>query len=417
MLRIQRWRDDEDGAAAVFVAFVLVVIFGAGMLAIDAGSLWTTRRQVVTATDSAALAAAAYFAQNPSEACSDPDAATPEAQTLLDENGAVMAVTDVSPEATCTAGNVRVEATRDVPLFFAPLFGTTSTQAASSAAAEWGPTNIGTGLRPIAVCVDDPHVVEWIALKTNGMTQAAYDLLLGTDDGDALGDMYDARYDHPTEGYVTGNEQTGTYDQAGVVHRIAFEKFKNPTACDSASGNWGWLCFAEKTKCGASNISDWIDTGYPKPVDLGDVAEGDEDCNVETTSSNEDCLSHTGATASTQAALDKLVCEGSKDADACDAAGKSFPILLFDEVTGTGKADYSPAAFLGVVLRGYNRVTGTGCDKNPDKCGWFDFEFIDYVASGPVGPVNPLLPTISSFGLCGVDHDVAGLTGRCEYGN
>jgi hypothetical protein len=417
MLRIQRWRDEEDGAAAIFVAFVLVVIFGAGMLAIDAGSLWTTRRQVVTATDSAALAAAAYFAQNPSEACVDPDAGTPEAQTLLDENSAIMTGTpDVSPNATCTAGSVRVEATRNVPLFFAPLFGTTSTQAASSATAEWGPTNLGSGIRPIAVCVHDPHVVEWIALQNNTLTQGAYDLLRGTDDGDALGDMYDARYDHPTEGYVTGKEKTGTYDQAGVVHRIAFEKFKNPTACGSSSGNWGWLCFAEKTKCGASNLKTWLEEGYHKSVDLGSAAPNDEDCDLDK-AGFQDCLSHTGAIAATEAALDALVCPGTHDADTCDAAGKSFPLQIFDEVSGTGKSEYSPAAFLGVVLRGYNRVTGGGCDKDPTKCGWFDFEFIDYVTSGPVGPVNPLLPTITSFGLCGIDHDTAGFTGRCDYGN
>lgn len=416
-MRAGRWRDDEEGAAAVFVAFVLVVVFGAGMLAIDAGSLWTTRRQVITATDSAALAAVAHFAENTGVACSNPNAATPEAQTLLDENEAVMTGTpEVKP--TCPggrSGSVRVEATREVPLFFAPLFGRTSSQAASSATAEWGPTNIGTGIRPIAVCVADPHVVEWIALKNNTLTQELYDGLRGIDDGDALGDMYDARYDHPTEGYVTGKGAKGTYSQAGVVHRIAFEKFKNPTACGSSSGNWGWLCFAERTKCGASSIKTWLEAGYHENVDLGEAAPGDEDCDLGT-AGYQDCLSHTGAIAATEAALDALVCPGTQDPESCDAAGKSFPIQIFDEVSGSGKSDYSPAAFLGVVLRGYYRVTGAGCDTNPTKCGWFDFEFIDYVTSGPVGPVNPLLPTISSFGLCGVDHDVAGFTGRCDYG-
>lgn len=413
---VNRWRCEEEGAAAVFVALVLIVIFGAGMMAIDAGSLWTTRRQAITATDAAALAAAAHFAGDPSAACSDPSAATPEAQTLLDENQAVMTGTP-DLNASCPggkSGNVRVEATREVPLFFAPLLGHTSAQAASSATAEWGPTAVGTGIRPIAICVEDPHVVEWIALKNGSLTEVVYNGFRGTDDGDALGDMYDARYDHPTEGYVDGSGTKGAYPSAGVVHRLAFEKFKNPTACGAASGNWGWLCFAEKTKCGASKIGSWLLDGYPKNVDLGTAAPDDEDCAPEDPG-YADCLSQPGAINATKAALDQLVCSGSQNASACDAAGKAFPILLFDEVSGAGKSEYSPVAFLGVVLRGYSDTTGGGCDKKPDKCGWFDFQFVDYVTSGAVGPVNPLLPSISSFGLCGVDHDVAGFTGRCDY--
>src|SRR3954463_5276445 len=52
----------ERGAVAVVVALLAIVLFGAAAYAIDAGNLWQTRRNMVTATDAGALAAAGKFA-------------------------------------------------------------------------------------------------------------------------------------------------------------------------------------------------------------------------------------------------------------------------------------------------------------------------------------------------------------------
>ncbi|MFA9445199.1 pilus assembly protein TadG-related protein [Egicoccus sp. AB-alg6-2] len=56
--------NQEDGAVAVIVALLLVVLVGVGALAVDAGNLYWERRALQNGADAAALAAAQDFASN-----------------------------------------------------------------------------------------------------------------------------------------------------------------------------------------------------------------------------------------------------------------------------------------------------------------------------------------------------------------
>ena len=55
-------RPEERGAVAVIVAIMALLLFAAAAYAIDLGNLWQTRRNMVTASDAAALGAAEKFA-------------------------------------------------------------------------------------------------------------------------------------------------------------------------------------------------------------------------------------------------------------------------------------------------------------------------------------------------------------------
>ena len=67
----------EDGATAVLVAICLLLLVGAGAIAIDLGSAWTTKRSLVVDTDSAALAGARVLA-DPGGDCAAAEVAAAE---------------------------------------------------------------------------------------------------------------------------------------------------------------------------------------------------------------------------------------------------------------------------------------------------------------------------------------------------
>ena len=59
MRSLTRHDDDERGAVLVWVALMLTVLIGVGALVIDAGALYTEKRQLQNGADAAALAVAA----------------------------------------------------------------------------------------------------------------------------------------------------------------------------------------------------------------------------------------------------------------------------------------------------------------------------------------------------------------------
>lgn len=402
MRGIHRLLREQDGATAVFVAFALFVLLGTSAIAIDYGSMWTERRSVVIATDSAALAAAATLAEECDEA-----AAQSAAGDLVSTNGASLDA--VAPTGDCDSGHVRVDGHGDAALFFGPVLGVNESHPAASSTAEWGPSQSAEGLRPIALCDADPHIGEWPDPDP---------ALIGSD------------WDHPA------------YPNAGVVHRFANDK-ESVELCGGEENKWVWTCF-DGDPCGNGNaIRPWLENGYPRAVDLGIETSGDEDCSE--AGGLQNCEGKEGALGgSLTSALDGLVCITS--AEQCVGDGKAFSVLLYD--TYDKHDGYHPTAFLGVVLRGWEKGTGNVCGTNddedvvasdagqiqaaaapgggggndgggggqpaaPDKCGYVDLEFVDIVTSGRVGPVDSSLPSVTAFGLCGADHD--SVEHRCDY--
>lgn len=159
--------------------------------------------------------------------------AVAQASALGGVNCSSSALSLVSADVSCSTTNTAngsvatVEASDDVSLYFAQLFGRQSAGIAASASVRLGPTARASGLRPTAVCVANDSLADWLA---SGMTSTA---------------TY-------TIGIDATSEECGT----------------------DVSGNWGVLDFDG----GSNSMSDaqnWIVNGYPGTVAVGDSLEGD----------------------------------------------------------------------------------------------------------------------------------------------
>src|SRR3954470_6162493 len=145
MNSLRNGRDDERGAVAVIVAILAIVLFAAAAYAIDAGNLWQVRRNMVTASDASALAAAGNFAIG-QDGCAT-------AARWITDNRADAALDSCTPSGSSTNGGyVTVSGHTTVPFSFAGLFGMSNKQVQSTTSARWGIPSGALGLRPIALC-------------------------------------------------------------------------------------------------------------------------------------------------------------------------------------------------------------------------------------------------------------------------
>lgn len=136
----------QDGAVAVMVALMLVVLMAAVALAVDVGGLYLRRRELVNGADAAALAAARSCARgigkdlpflNPEDAA---DAQIPinapgvSAQEILPQN-----ITYMPDPCGGKYGRVSVKYTSQQELHFAPVLGfNNSSPVTTAATASWG---------------------------------------------------------------------------------------------------------------------------------------------------------------------------------------------------------------------------------------------------------------------------------------
>lgn len=233
---LHRRLHDERGVAAVVVAVSLMALFGAAILTLDAGSLWATRRNVITGTDAAALDAAYYF--NTVGSPCDPGAITSA------ENSATNVLTTNNPEAihnpaatpngfeVTTAvpcgtasyipGKVRYDALLTADQSFSGLFNVSDPKAFSSSTAAWGYiTAIGQGLRPIAICDQSratfanplppgpgvapyPHYYLWREYWFGRIDQTTYDSYWGSDHDLTLDPPISPEYPRASEDFENG---------------------------------------------------------------------------------------------------------------------------------------------------------------------------------------------------------------------
>jgi len=132
---------DERGATIVIVGLMLVAILGMVALVTDVGGLVAMKRRVVTASDSAALAAAQSYARNQGGRCGSAGGnarALASASSFAQDN--VSTATSVAFTPNCHNKSVEVQYKAPVHFFFAQVLGQGSgddVQAASTAI--WGP--------------------------------------------------------------------------------------------------------------------------------------------------------------------------------------------------------------------------------------------------------------------------------------
>jgi hypothetical protein len=208
-------RDRGDrGSIAIIVAVAFVPLAMALAVVADGGRVWMEKQELQNQVEAAALAAAQSYAV-------DGTSCSPAALAL------------VRGDATCSRvptsnGSVTtVSSSDDVSLFFAQLFGRSSAGVEASASVRIGPVESVTGLRPLAMCIGNEALVEWLA---SGKTS--------------------------TEVYTIGVAAT------------------TPECGGKVPGNWGVLDFD-----GGSNSNrdtrEWIANGYPGSVSVGETFDGD----------------------------------------------------------------------------------------------------------------------------------------------
>ena len=134
----------EQGAVAIMVALMLVVLMAAVALAVDAGGLYLRRRELVNGADAAALSAARTCARGTDN---DLRFATPEeaADYQVQENAPILplevAGTNITSMAGCGQqyGHVSVQYTSQQALYFSPALGFDHESPVTTAAtASWG---------------------------------------------------------------------------------------------------------------------------------------------------------------------------------------------------------------------------------------------------------------------------------------
>ena len=133
----------DKGAIAVIFALILAVIIGIASFAIDAGSLYETRRSAQTVADAAALAGVQELPENPGLAI----------QKAIDYaalNNLTLTSSDVTISNTY-ANNDTINVTAinpDAPLYLAGIFGRDSATVNASASAVIGSPSQVTGVIP-----------------------------------------------------------------------------------------------------------------------------------------------------------------------------------------------------------------------------------------------------------------------------
>lgn len=329
-----RWHstDQDDGAVAVIVALCLLLLFGAGAIAIDLGSAWETKRDLVVDTDAAALAGARSLMDGD---CED---ALETAEDFLEINaglspGTVSLVDGTDFFCSELAGTVRVDLTDEAQMTLAGAIGTDQINVYSSTTAALTEVAGGPGLRPLAACLFDDDIQDWLAGSNPGNR---YKFMLNgspaTDCGGAPGNWGFACFD-PSEPI---NDDDG------------------PSGCGNAAGN---------DVSGNKILAKMLRYGYSGTVDLGD-SPADLSPPAD--------LSDPGTTDGT--------CRGDDTTDPdCDATpgsrGNAGPLVSAYDWLITNNVEF---AILGIT-----NWDGSGTGANTQAVAFIGVRLVDYHLSGP----------------------------------
>lgn len=411
---------EERGVSAVVIAVCMVAIFGAGVLSIDAGSAWMTKRDLVVDTDAAALAAARLFAEGLADPCTEAGRAAAEAEAtiVLKANSArarhdATATPDgfeVAVSGPCPApagliapGHVRYDARLLSEDTFAGVFGSGGVDTISSSVAQWGYVDmIPDGLRPIAVCDQlnvfsfptvpaypppaggpYPHFYLWNLLQRRLITQSQYNAYFGAH-----------AYEYPSQHPRTGQAYLSPSAGGGVVHRVNAKD-----DCQGGSSWRGWIDL-DGSNNSSNDVLDWLVNGYHGEVSLS----GPKYCNSKDGPGDPYCEVATGNNNGAKDALPQIQCPAATPSKDCF----SFPIVVDELVHPTSGSNQRvrQVAFVWVILRGWDGEGGGGQPCNGNGGCIFDLEFVRIQTIGRIGS-NPSGNNSTAMGisLCGADHD------------
>jgi hypothetical protein len=340
--------DDEGGAIIIIAAFMMVALLGMTAIVFDLGLKRAERREVVTATDSGALAGAGSFAVG-GDGC-----AVAANFVSATDPGATM------PPGWCTHvgsgsyGVVSVRAEQQIEYAFAPVIGVDEgTTRALTMAAYGVPAYLEGGLRPFGLCLDslNSHL---------------------TDHGLEL----------PLEHWTP-------------VIQIEYGKDDQPEACNGGGdipGNWALIDFNGGDNS-TGETAEWLQSGYDGPVAAGAVGGNCDDIPVAPAPADlEVCYDgDPGAWSnSLRTELDYLI-------TAVDGAPLRFQLPLFDSGdAGGSNAYFHLVGFVSVELHGYKAVGDA-------DLRWLEVSFGPDLGTGVLGDGSGLDTGTRVIAMCGVE--------------
>ena len=180
----------------------------------DGGRVWMEKQSLQNEVEASALAVAQAHALGGSSC-------TASALSLVDGSPSC------SVSSTTNGAVATVAASESVALTFAQLFGRDSAGIDASASVRIGPAGSASGLRPVAMCIGNSALTDWLA---SGKTSTAV--------------------------YTIGVEST------------------SPECGTDVSGNWGVIDFDGGANS-MSDAQDWIAEGYGGTVSVGESLDGD----------------------------------------------------------------------------------------------------------------------------------------------
>lgn len=206
---VARRKDNERGAAAVVVAFSMMVLLGFAALAVDVGAMYAEKTQLQTGADATALAIAGECAKG----ISCPAAMADPGNQLADDNAndgfsGVFSVTQPSPTSVRVETNAQPAGSTDdsFTLYFARALGHESTSIHAVAEASWGAPSRATTLPwTISQCVFEQYLTPSQLAELNST---------GSFTGDPIPTHILLRYDENTPDYPGCAPQNG-YAEGG----------------------------------------------------------------------------------------------------------------------------------------------------------------------------------------------------------
>jgi Flp pilus assembly protein TadG len=244
----------DEGAVAVLVALLAVLLFVMAAFAVDVGNAFAIKRQLSVSADASALSAAQSVNTllPVGKGCYAPDltaAATTAATATNTQNDRAGRSVVSSVAVNCTTHGVEVTVTnsRTVPTVFGGVIGVGSLTPTTTATALVSVPTVATGLRPIAACA--ATVVD--ATTSNPMKQFV---------------VYISK-----DSAVCGTSGTGQWGFTNFLDQGAFGLFNHAgdpayfpgESCAGGSANSGG---------NAGCQSEWVDDGYAGPVTIPNLS-------------------------------------------------------------------------------------------------------------------------------------------------